>query len=109
MAEKAKFIYKGQEFDFGIIEGTDGNKAIDMTKLRASTGLWSYDPGFANTAASQSSITYLDGENGVLRYRGYPIEEIAEKATFVETATGEQDAAKKDKVTAMNKIFEFNI
>lgn len=86
MGDKAKFIYDGNEYDFGIIEGTDGNKSIDMTKLRASTGLWAYDPGFANTAVTQSSITFLDGDKGILRYRGYPIEEIAEKATFVETA-----------------------
>lgn len=86
MSEEAKILYNGKEHNFPIIEGTDGNKAIDITKLRTTMGLWSYDPGFANTAACHSSITYLDGENGILRYRGYPIEEIAEKATFVETA-----------------------
>jgi len=86
MSEKAKFIYNNQTFDFSIVEGTDGNKAIDISKLKKECGLWAYDPGFANTAASQSSITFLDGEKGILRYRGYPIEEIAEKSTFVETA-----------------------
>ena len=84
MVEKAKIIYNNRSYDFAIIEGTDGNKAIDMTKFRALTGLWSYDPGFANTAASQSSITYLDGDNGILRYRGYPIEEICEHLTYAE-------------------------
>lgn len=86
MSDKAKLIYGGQEYDFSVLTGTDGNKSIDISKLRAATGFWAYDPGFANTAVTKSSITYLDGDQGVLRYRGYPIEEIAEKATFVETA-----------------------
>jgi len=86
MNDRAKLIYGGQEYDFSVLTGTDGNKSIDISKLRAATGFWAYDPGFANTAVTKSSITYLDGDQGVLRYRGYPIEEIAEKATFVETA-----------------------
>jgi len=86
MSDKARLIYEGREYDFPILTGTDGNKSMDISELRSSTGLWAYDPGFANTAVTKSSITYLDGDSGILRYRGYPIEEIAEKATFVETA-----------------------
>ncbi|MFP4473229.1 MAG: citrate synthase [Candidatus Omnitrophota bacterium] len=86
MAERAKLLLDGKTFDFPVIEGADGVKGVDLSKLRAQTGYLSVDPGFANTAACDSSVTYLDGENGILRYRGYPIEEIAEKSTFVETA-----------------------
>ncbi len=69
-----------------VITGTEGEKAIDITKLRQLTGYMTIDPGFANTASCKSCISYVDGENGILRYRGIPVEELAEKSTFVETA-----------------------
>jgi citrate synthase len=70
-----------------IIVGTEGECAVDITKLRAETGYITYDPGFANTGATRSKVTFIDGEKGILHYRGYPIEELAEKATdFLEIA-----------------------
>src|SRR5687767_2386020 len=66
--------------------GTENEKAIDIAALRAKTGLVTIDPAFMNTASTKSSITFLDGDKGLLRYRGYPIEQIAERSTFVETA-----------------------
>ena len=66
--------------------GTEGEKAVDIGKLRAETGYITYDDGFGNTGSCTSSITFIDGEVGNLRYRGYPIEQLAEKSNFVETA-----------------------
>lgn len=86
MSETARIILDGKEYEFPIIEGSEQEKAIDISKLRALTGYITLDYGFKNTGSTQSSITYLDGENGVLRYRGYAIEELAEKASFLEVA-----------------------
>ncbi|MFH2059139.1 MAG: citrate synthase [Pseudomonadota bacterium] len=86
MTEYAKLILDGKEFMFPVIEGSEGEKAIDIRSLRQETGHITFDPGFGNTGSCRSSITYMDGEKGVLRYRGYPIEQLAEHSTFVETA-----------------------
>ena len=86
MAKSATLIIDGKSYEFPIIEGTEGEKAIDISTLRARTGLITYDPGFANTGVCKSSITFMDGEKGILRYRGIPIEELAEHSTFVETS-----------------------
>jgi citrate synthase len=89
MGHDGKAILKlddGKEYEFPVLEGSEGEKAIDLTKLRAKTGHITFDPGYANTGACKSGITFIDGETGILRYRGIPIEEIAEKATFLETA-----------------------
>ena len=75
-----------QKVDCPIVVGTEGEKAIDVAQLRAKTGLVTLDPAFMNTASTKSAITFLDGEKGVLRYRGIPIEELAEHSTFVETS-----------------------
>jgi len=80
----AKLILNGQEYEFPVIEGTEGEVGIDFTKLRAQTGAISFDPGFGNTGSCTSEITFINGEEGVLRYRGYPIEQLAEKSSFVE-------------------------
>ncbi len=69
-----------------MVEGVLGDSAIDVTSLRRSTGLITYDPGFANTGSCSSAITYLDGEKGVLLYRGYPVEQLAEHGSFLETS-----------------------
>ncbi len=82
----ARVIYDGQEFELPVIEGSEGERAIDISKLRGSTGLITLDEGFVNTGSTRSSITFLDGEKGILRYRGYPIETLAAKSDFVETA-----------------------
>ncbi len=75
-----------QQLDLPIVDGTEGDSALDIRSLRSTTGLITLDPGYGNTGACTSAITYLDGENGVLRYRGYPIEDLAEHSTFLEVA-----------------------
>ncbi|MBI9076247.1 MAG: citrate synthase [Desulfatibacillum sp.] len=86
MEEFAKITIGDETFELPVIVGTEGERAIDIQALRKSTGLITYDPGFSNTGSCTSAITYMDGENGVLRYRGIPVEQLAEKSTFVETA-----------------------
>jgi len=87
MTEKAKIILPdGQSFDFPVLTGSEHEKGIDISSLRQQTGYITLDPGFVNTGSCESSITFLDGEKGVLRYRGYPIEELAEKSSFIEVA-----------------------
>ncbi|MFJ1425747.1 citrate synthase [Capnocytophaga canimorsus] len=86
MAETVKLLFEGKEYEFPIVVGTENEKGIDIDKLRALTGLITLDSGYKNTGACKSAITYLDGEKGILRYRGYDIEELAEKADFLEVA-----------------------
>ncbi len=86
MTETVKLTYQGKTYEFPVQEGTCGEKAIDIATLRKDTGLVTFDPGFMSTGSCQSKITYLDGEKGVLLYRGYPIEQIAEKSSFTETS-----------------------
>lgn len=86
MAETVKLTFEGKEYEFPIVVGTENEKGIDIDKLRALTGLITLDSGYKNTGACKSAITYLDGEKGILRYRGYDIEELAEKADFLEVA-----------------------
>ena len=86
MQETAKLIIDGKEYLLPLIEGTEGDKAIDIRSLRQNTGYITFDPGFGNTGTCRSAITYMDGEKGILRYRGIPIEQLAEHSTFVETA-----------------------
>lgn len=82
----AKLQYNGQEFDLPLHMGSEGEAAIDVSKLRTQAGLVTLDNGFGNTAACRSAITYIDGEKGILRYRGYDIEDLARNSSFVETA-----------------------
>uniref|UniRef100_F4C788 Citrate synthase n=1 Tax=Sphingobacterium sp. (strain 21) TaxID=743722 RepID=F4C788_SPHS2 len=86
MSEKVSLNIGDKQVELPIITGTENEKAIDISKIRAETGFITLDPGFKNTGATTSAITYLDGEEGILRYRGYPIEELAEKSTFLEVA-----------------------
>jgi citrate synthase len=86
MAESVKIVIDGQEFDFPVIEGSENEKAIDISSLRAKTGYITIDEGFKNTGSTTSDITFLDGEEGILRYRGYSIEDLADKADFLEVA-----------------------
>lgn len=78
--------YEGKTYEFPVVEGTQHEKGIDIGKLREMTGLITLDPGYMNTGSCQSAVTFLDGEKGVLRYRGIPIELLAEKASFVEVS-----------------------
>ena len=86
MSETAELKLGGKVFNLPVIEGTENEKAIDIGKLRDQTGYITIDSGFKNTGATKSAITFLDGEKGILKYRGYSIEELAEKASFIEVA-----------------------
>ncbi len=86
MSEKAQIILEGKTYELPIFTGTEGEKAIDISKLRDMTGYVTLDFGYKNTGATTSAITFLDGEEGILQYRGYPIEQLAEKATFIEVS-----------------------
>ncbi len=87
MNEFAKLEVDGKTYELPIIEGTENEKAIDISKLRGATeGVIAIDPGFKNTGSTKSAITFLDGEKGILRYRGYPIEQLADSASFLEVA-----------------------
>jgi citrate synthase len=86
MANNATLEYNGKKFEFPVLEGTENELAIDIKTMRADSGMITIDPGFKNTGSCESAITFLDGEKGILRYRGYSIEELAEKADFLEVA-----------------------
>lgn len=86
MSDNARIILEGKEYEFPVIVGSENEKAIDISKLRATTGYITLDLGYKNTGSTKSAITFLDGENGVLRHRGYSIEELADNASFLEVA-----------------------
>src|SRR5687767_11554329 len=86
MSDKVTISWGGKSLDIPVITGTENEKAIDIGKLRAALGVITMDSGFMNTGSCQSSITFIDGDLGILRYRGYPIEELAEKSTFLEVS-----------------------
>ncbi|RMF87000.1 MAG: citrate synthase [Planctomycetota bacterium] len=86
MADTAKLIVGEKTIELPIHTGTEGNRVVDITRLYNDTGLITLDSGFANTGGCVSKITYIDGEKGILRYRGYPIEELAERCDFLEVA-----------------------
>ena len=82
----AQLVLEGTTYEFPVVVGTEQEKAVDFGKLRDRTGYITFDGGYGNTGSCLSNITFIDGEAGILRYRGYPIEQLAENATFVETA-----------------------
>lgn len=84
--KSAKLTLEGIEYDFPIVRGSEGELGIDIRKLRDQTGMITLDEGFGSTGSAKSAITYIDGEQGILRYRGYPIEELCGKASFMEVA-----------------------
>jgi citrate synthase len=86
MTESVKLIFEGKTYEFPVVVGTEGEKAIDISQLRRKTGLIALDPGYANTGSCTSAITFMDGESGILRYRGIPVEQLAEHSSFIETA-----------------------
>ncbi len=86
MSENVKIEFQGKTYEFPIVAGSEGEKAIDISNLRQTTGLITLDPGYANTGSCMSDITFMDGEKGILRYRGIPVEELAEHSSFIETA-----------------------
>src|ERR1035438_9524101 len=86
MDKTAELIVNGKSCRLPIIEGTEKEMAVDIAALRNETGYITLDDGYGNTGSCQSQITFIDGEKGILRYRGIPIEELAEKSTFIEVA-----------------------
>ncbi len=86
MSDNAELHYNGQIFKIPIIEGSEQEKALDISRLRSESGLITLDKGFKNTGSTKSAITFLNGEQGILRYRGYSIEELAEKSSFIEVS-----------------------
>jgi citrate synthase len=86
MGQTAKLIVDGKTYELPIVIGTEGERGLDISGLRQETGLITLDPGYANTGSCKSGITFMDGEKGILRYRGIPIEQLAEHSTFTETA-----------------------
>ncbi|HEY0788773.1 MAG TPA: citrate/2-methylcitrate synthase, partial [Thermoanaerobaculia bacterium] len=79
----AKLTLEGKEFELPVVVGSENEVGIDIAPLRAKTGAITLDPGYGNTGACKSAITFIDGDRGILRYRGYPIEQLAEHASFV--------------------------
>src|SRR5690242_7259151 len=86
MADKANLKLGDQSVELPVFVGTENEVGLDISDLRAKTGWITLDDSYGNTGSCISNITFIDGEKGILRYRGYPIEELAEKSTFVETA-----------------------
>ena len=86
VSDTATLTVDGTTIELPVVQGSEGERAIDISTLRASTGLVTLDPGYGNTGSCSSAITFIDGEEGVLRYRGYPIEELAARSDFLETS-----------------------
>ena len=86
MSEQAKLEVDGKVYQLPVVVGTEDEHAIDIAKLRDESGLITLDDGYSNTGSCSSAITFIDGEKGILRYRGIPIEELAERSTFIEAA-----------------------
>jgi len=86
MANTARLEVNEKSIDLPLVMGSESEIGIDISKLRSQTKAITLDPGFVNTGSCESGITYLDGENGILRYRGYPIEQLAEKSNFLEVS-----------------------
>jgi citrate synthase len=86
MGEKAELRIGDKVYQLPIIEGSEGERAIDIRKLRSETGYITLDAGYANTGSCRSAITFIDGDKGILRYRGIPIEELADHSNFLEVA-----------------------
>ena len=86
MSNSIKISYNNSNYEFPLIEGTENEKGIDIQNLRSKTGLITYDPGYKNTGSCKSNITFLNGEEGILRYRGHSIEELCSKASFIQVA-----------------------
>ena len=86
MSETAVLHIDGGTFELPILRGSENEVAVDISKLRQEAGVITMDPGYGNTASCRSAITFIDGERGVLRYRGIPIEQLAERSNFLEAA-----------------------
>ena len=114
-SDVATLTIDGRTWELPIVEGSEGERAIDVSTLRSDTGLITLDPGYANTGSTLSEITFIDGEQGILRYRGYPIEELAEQSSFLETTylllygdlpTADQLASFEERITNHTLLHE---
>jgi citrate synthase len=85
LAGNASLNYDGKDYEFPVLSGTQGPNAVDIRKLYDQVDIFTYDPGFTSTASTESNITFIDGDKGVLQYRGYPIADLAEHSSFLET------------------------
>jgi citrate synthase len=108
--KSAKLILDNQTIELPVIEGSEGERAVDITKLRSNTGFITLDSGYGNTGSCESSITFIDGEKGILRYRGIPIEELAENATFSEVMylLIKGTLPTKDEITSFNNELTYH-
>ena len=115
MSKHAELHFEGKTYKIPVIEGTQNEQALDISRLRTDSGLITIDKGFKNTGSTESSITFLNGEEGILQYRGYSIEELAEKSTFIEVAflliygelpTSEQLVKFKESITKHTLVHE---
>ena len=79
-------LHDGRKIEFPVLSGSIGPDVVDIRSLYGKTGVFTYDPGFMSTASCRSTITFIDGDKGILQYRGYPIEQLAEQCTFLEVA-----------------------
>ena len=86
MPEKAVLCFGDQQIELPVLVGTEGEKAVDISRLRDATGLTTYDPSLSNTAVCKSAVTFIDGDKGILRYRGIPIEQFTDHPNFIEAA-----------------------
>ena len=86
-AHPAKLQIGTKSYEYPVMQGSVGPEVVDIRKLYADTGCFTYDPGFTSTAACESKITYIDGEAGVLLHRGYPIDQLAQQSSFMKSAT----------------------
>ena len=82
--KEATISYDGKSLVLPVIRGSEGETAVNIEKLRAQTGMVTIDPGYGNTGSCKSSVTFIDGDKGILRYRGYPIDQLAENASFLD-------------------------
>jgi len=115
MSNFAELNFEGKSYQLPVVEGSEGEKAIDISKLRGTSGLITIDKGFKNTGSTESAITFLDGEKGILRHRGYTIEELADKSSFIEVSylviygelpTQEELSAFKQEITQHTLVHE---
>jgi citrate synthase len=115
MARTATITFEGKQLELPVIEGTEGELGVDIAQLRSKLGLITLDPGFGNTGSCMSAITFIDGEKGILRYRGIPIEQLAEKSNFIEAAyllifghlpTGAEDKRFRERLTENAHLHE---
>src|SRR6478736_9185487 len=86
MADTSTLTIDGKETSYKVMSGSTGPDVIDIRKLYAQTGMFTYDPGFTSTASCESGLTYIDGDEGILLHRGYPIDQLAEKSSFMEVS-----------------------